>query len=115
MFGGGDRGTFFYENGLDRRAKRIVSLTGTPLPNRPREAYTLARGLNWESIDYLSQDAFMYRYNPSMQKAIRDRHTGQEKLINIEDKGRLPELNARLRCNFKIGRESCRERGGQYV
>jgi SWI/SNF-related matrix-associated actin-dependent regulator 1 of chromatin subfamily A len=95
VFGGGERRDFFFRNGLDRRAKRIVSLTGTPLPNRPREAYTLARGLNWESIDYLSKDAFLYRYNPSIKYA-----TGYTE----EDKGRLPELNARLRCNLMVRR-----------
>lgn len=94
MFGGGERGSFFYENGLDRKAKRIISLTGTPLPNRPREAYTLARGLNWEAIDYLSQDAFLYRFNPSVQFGDH----------NKEAKGRLPELNARLRCNMMVRR-----------
>lgn len=30
---------------LASRCERILALTGTPLPNRPREAYTLARGL----------------------------------------------------------------------
>ncbi len=30
---------------LAERSSRILALTGTPLPNRPREAYTLARGL----------------------------------------------------------------------
>jgi len=30
---------------LAERATRVLALTGTPLPNRPREAYTLARGL----------------------------------------------------------------------
>lgn len=95
MFGGGERGTFFHENGLDRRARRIISLTGTPLPNRPREAYTLSRGLNWEAIDYLSQDAFEYRFNSSV--AVGKGH-------NLEAKGRLPELNARLRCNLMVRR-----------
>ena len=95
VFGGGAIGSPFYENGLDRNIKRMVAMTGTPLPNRPREAYTLARGLNWESIDYLSQDAFHFRYNPSVQMA-----TG----YNLEAKGRLPELNARLRCNLMVRR-----------
>lgn len=66
--------------------------------------YTLARGLNWESIDYLSQDAFLYRYNPSMQIIRTDPATGEDRHINIEEKGRLAELNARLRCNLMVRR-----------
>lgn len=104
VFGGGERGSKFHENGLDRNSRRIVTLTGTPLPNRPREAYTLARGLNWESIDYLSLDAFQYRYNPSMNIFRVDPETGEQKTIKIEDRGRLGELNARLRCNMMVRR-----------
>lgn len=95
IFGGGEVASQFYENGLAQNIKRMVAMTGTPLPNRPREAYTLARGMNWESIDYLSQDAFYYRFNPSVAMS-----TGH----NVEEKGRLPELNARLRCNLMVRR-----------
>ncbi len=83
----------FFENGLDRNIKRMVAMTGTPLPNRPREAYTLARGLNWESIDYLAQAPFESRFNPPKELGYED-----------EIKGRLPELNARLRCNLMVRR-----------
>jgi SNF2 family DNA or RNA helicase len=97
IFGGGARpgpGQYsFFENGLGRNIKRMVAMTGTPLPNRPREAYTLARGLDWESIDYQSADVFYSRFNPP--KALGDRE---------EIKGRLPELNARLRCNLMVRR-----------
>jgi SWI/SNF-related matrix-associated actin-dependent regulator 1 of chromatin subfamily A len=102
VFGGGQKPKFgenkysFYENGLERNIERMIGLTGTPLPNRPREAYTMARGLNWESIDYLSYDAFVDRYNPSGYDAENERRW--------ETKGRLSELNARLRCNFMIRR-----------
>jgi SWI/SNF-related matrix-associated actin-dependent regulator 1 of chromatin subfamily A len=101
VFGGGEKPKFgdkpkysFYNNGLDRNIKRMVGLTGTPVPNRPREAYTLARGLDWEAIDFLSHDAFVERYNPS----------GYDGDNRWESKGRLPELQARLRCNFMVRR-----------
>lgn len=94
VFGGGEKTDFFYRNGLDEHAKRIVAMTGTPLPNRPREAYTLARGLDWESIDYLSYEPFMYRYNASIEQEGN----------KWEVKGRLPELNARMRSNFMVRR-----------
>jgi len=97
IFGGGTRpapGVYnFFENGLARNIDRMVAMTGTPLPNRPRESYTLARGMNWESIDYLSADAFYSRFNPPKLR-------GDEEEI----KGRLPELNARLRCNLMVRR-----------
>jgi SWI/SNF-related matrix-associated actin-dependent regulator 1 of chromatin subfamily A len=93
VFGGGTKN--FKVNWLADRSKHILGLTGTPLPNRPRECYTLARGLCWESIDWTSYDAFQHRFNPSQQMysgAIR------------EEKGRLPELQSRLRCNFMVRR-----------
>lgn len=76
--------------GIVGKAKRTLALTGTPLMNRPRECYTLARGLNWESIDFMSEDYFRNRFNPSGW--------------GWEVQGRLPELRARLRCNFMIRR-----------
>lgn len=93
IFGGG-RGVF-KNRILAEKAKRIVGLTGTPLPNRPRESYTLARALCWESIDWLTYDDFCYRFNPSGRM---DSGWVEEK------KGRLPELQSRLRCNFMVRR-----------
>jgi SWI/SNF-related matrix-associated actin-dependent regulator 1 of chromatin subfamily A len=95
VFGGGARSSKFSTHWLADRTDRIVGLTGTPLPNRPRECYTVARALNWESIDWASYDSFLFRYNPSMQ--VSTGHT-------VEEKGRLPELQARLRCNFMVRR-----------
>jgi SWI/SNF-related matrix-associated actin-dependent regulator 1 of chromatin subfamily A len=96
LFGGG-RGQF-KDNVLAERATKIVGLTGTPLPNRPRECYTLARALHWDAIDWMSYDQFCYRFNPSGQI------TSGETVVNIEKKGRLPELQARLRCNLMVRR-----------
>jgi hypothetical protein len=62
VFGGGEGRAF--EPLLDR-AKRALALTGTPLPNRPREAYVLARGFCFDAIDWMSEDAFRARFNPS--------------------------------------------------
>lgn len=93
VFGGG-RGIFKNDH-IAKHAKRIVGLTGTLLPNRPRECYTVARGLNWESIDWLSYDKFCYRFNPS---GFYDSGAKWEK------QGRLPELHARLRSNLMVRR-----------
>lgn len=84
---------------LASRAGSILSLTGTPLPNRPREAYTMARGLCWDSIDFMSEDRFRDRFNPSMQK-----ETPEGKVYIDERSGRHGELQARLRSNFMVRR-----------
>jgi SWI/SNF-related matrix-associated actin-dependent regulator 1 of chromatin subfamily A len=85
----------FGDPGLADRAKKIVGLTGTPLPNRPRECYTAVRSMCWEAIDFLSEDMFRNRYNPS----IRTPQGGV-----FERVGRLPELQSRLRCNLMVRR-----------
>lgn len=80
---------------LAERAERIVSLTGTPLPNRPRECYTHFRHLCWDAIDWMSEDAFQHRYNPSLKYP-----SGKI----VERQGHLPELRGRLRCNLMVRR-----------
>jgi len=93
IFGGGTGA--FKKKHLSERTGRILTLTGTPLPNRPRECYTIAKALCWESIDWANYDDFTYRYNPSGR--VSDNYVREEK-------GRLPELRARLRCNFMVRR-----------
>lgn len=82
------------------RCNRILALTGTPLPNRPREAYTLARGLCYDSIDYMSERAFGERFNPIVKREIEDPVTGHVKIVTDERTGRHSELQNRLRTNF---------------
>lgn len=84
---------------LAERAARTLALTGTPLPNRPREAYTLSRGLCWDAIDWMSEDRFTERFNPSEQ-----RETPDGKTFIDERSGRHFELQARLRSNFMVRR-----------
>lgn len=83
------------EPGLATRTERILALTGTPLPNRPRECYTLVRALNWGAFDNLSEDAFQRRFNPSFQWPTGHRD---------ERVGHLSEMRARLRCNLMVRR-----------
>ena len=96
VFGGGHHPA---AEALSERAQRTTALTGTPLPNRPREAYTLARGLHFDSIDWLSEAAFTERFNPSVQ-----RETPDGKIYIDERSGRHFELQARLRANFMVRR-----------
>lgn len=101
VFGGGLERDFAP---LASRCGSIMALTGTPLPNRPREAYTLARNLCWDAIDFMSEDDFRDRFNPSirMEKERWNTETKQfEKYWYIDERsGRHAELQNRLRANF---------------
>lgn len=99
VFGGGAAPLF---EPLALRSERILGLTGTPLPNRPREAYTLARNLFPDAIDFASEDAFRSRFNPSRQIEIVDPKTGRTKFAIDERSGRHAELQNRLRANFMV-------------
>jgi SWI/SNF-related matrix-associated actin-dependent regulator of chromatin subfamily A-like protein 1 len=98
LFGGGHGREF---EPIVSRAKRVVGLTGTPLPNRPREVYTLARSLCFESIDWASEDKFRVRFNPSITRDIIGRD-GKPKVVIDERSGRHAELQNRLRANFMV-------------
>ena len=63
IFGAEDLGT-----SIGERAEHILALTGTPIPNRPREAYTLAKNLCFEAVDFSSERAFNERFNPRSSK-----------------------------------------------
>lgn len=95
----GDYETLFAA--LASRSERILALTGTPLPNRPREAYTLARGLCFDSIDWMSEDSFRERFNPSA-RIEGTRSDGSSYMFTREEAGRHGELQNRLRGNFMV-------------
>ena len=98
LFGASARAASPYAGtrGIAERAEQILALTGTPLPNRPRECYTLANALDPSCIDWMNFEQFKDRFNPGG----RDEKTG----ASWEYAGRLPELNARLRCNIMVRR-----------
>ena len=83
-------------------ASRVLGLSGTPLPNRPREAYTVARALCFDAIDWMSEDAFKFRFNPSKRIERIDPVTGRTSFFIDERSGRHAELQARLRANFMV-------------
>lgn len=101
VFGGGLHHTF---KPLASRCGAILALTGTPLPNRPREAYTLARNLCWDSIDYASEDDFRERFNPSITmegERYNPETKAMEPYIYVDERsGRHMELQNRMRVNF---------------
>jgi SWI/SNF-related matrix-associated actin-dependent regulator of chromatin subfamily A-like protein 1 len=97
VFGGGASPKF---PALAHQAGRTLALSGTPLPNRPREAYTLARNLCFDSIDWMSADAFADRYNPTSTG-----YTSRGMIWTRERSGRLTELQNRLRAYFMVRHE----------
>lgn len=101
VFGGGLHPAFAP---LASRCGAIMVLTGTPLPNRPREAYVLARNLCWESIDFASEDDFRERFNPSMRREGERWNSAEgcfETYYYIDERtGRHAELQNRLRGHF---------------
>jgi len=86
---------------LSSRCGAVLALTGTPLPNRPREAYTIARGLCFDSIDWMSEDRFKLRFNPSARLEGK-REDGTTYFYTREEVGRAGELQNRLRANFMV-------------
>ena len=100
IFGGGENRKFVP---FADKCERMVALSGTPIPNRPKEAYTLARGLCFDAIDWLSEERFYDRFNPSVRREKLDPKTGQ--VIGFwtdERSGRHAELQNRMRANFMV-------------
>lgn len=106
VFGDLETGTFRRKNthekifdSLASRAGSILTLTGTPLLNRPREAYILARNQCWDSIDWASEETFSERFNPVVKKE-GTRKDGSTFIYTDERTGRHQELQYRMRANF---------------
>jgi SWI/SNF-related matrix-associated actin-dependent regulator of chromatin subfamily A-like protein 1 len=102
LFGGGVKQ--FANGGIASRCGQIAILTGTPLPNRPREAFTITKALDWSTIDWQSYASFKSRYNPGGTQVTVSPSTGKVSRFVWEGVGRLPELNARLRAHFMVRR-----------
>lgn len=69
-------------------------LTGTPLLNRPSEAFTLLRHVDHEAIDFMGWEKFKQKYN--RQALIK---LPNNKRINLESTANENELQNRLRVN----------------
>lgn len=89
---------------LQSRCGMTIALTGTPTPNRPREAYTLARALCWDAIDWMAEESFGRRFNPVHVHEYTDQRTGRTVMRTEERAGRAGELQSRLRSNFMVRR-----------
>lgn len=89
---------------LITRCERLLALTGTPLPNRPREAFTLANGLCPDAIDFMGEEDFRERFNPTARET-GERADGTKYVYVREESGRAGELQNRLRANFMTRHE----------
>jgi len=89
---------------LAERCGAVMVLTGTPLPNRPREAYVLSKNLCWDSIDFASEDDFRDRFNPSRVEEGERWNADDgcwESFTYVDERtGRHAELQNRMRANF---------------
>lgn len=56
----------------------------------------------WDSIDWMSEDSFSERFNPSMTVETVNRLTGKTSFYIDERTGRHAELQNRLRANFMV-------------
>lgn len=101
---GNSRGEF--QHGEDKipaignYAKHKIALTGTPLLNRPSEAYNLFRYFDHEAIDFMSEDAFKNTYNRQA-----DIKTITGKRFKLESTSLEHELQNRLRVNIMARHE----------
>lgn len=71
---------------------KVVGLSGSPLLNRPAEAFVPMQGLNHASCDFATEKEFRERYNPRERNKTKD-----DKVWTKEETGREPELGNRLR------------------
>ena len=91
-------GMYHWKRGQDplpsitSRCAHVLCLSGTPIVNRPLEAYTTSRALCWDAIDYQSLDRFRQRYNPQKTTVLQG-----GKRVTDEKIGRVKELGNRMR------------------
>lgn len=85
---------------IGQHAKMKLALTGTPLLNRPSEAFTLLRYFDHEAIDFLGWEAFKDRYNHQA-----DMKTIEGKRFKLERTSLESELQNRLRVNVMARHE----------
>lgn len=81
-------------------ATRKLALTGTPLLNRPSEAFTLIRYFDHEAIDFIGWETFKERYNRQA-----DMKTIQGKRFKLESTSLENELQNRLRVHVMARHE----------
>lgn len=86
---------YYGRDGLIHRAPRRLVLTGTPIPNRVDEAYSVIRALAPETIDHMNYRTFLGHYT-----IVRSTQYGDQ-IVGIRHEA---ELYERLRAGFMVRR-----------
>ena len=85
---------------IGNHARYKLALTGTPLLNRPSEAFTLLRYFDHESIDFIGWEQFKERYNRQA-----DMKTISGKRFKLENTSLETELQNRMRVHVMARHE----------
>ncbi|MFA4971475.1 MAG: DEAD/DEAH box helicase [bacterium] len=88
--------------GLINQAKRALFLTGTPLPNRPKELWPLLHAL--DPVTWNLEWPFLMRYCGAVKETIRVRGGFTREVWHTDGASRLEELQERMRSTVMIRR-----------
>lgn len=88
---------------ISKSCGMMLGLSGTIMPNRPREAYTVAKNFCPDSIDWMSERAFGERFNPTA-RIEGFKKDGTPYTYTREEVGRASELQNRMRAGFMVRR-----------
>jgi len=88
---------------LSRSCGMMAGLTGTIMPNRPREAFVVCKNFNHDAIDWMNEREFGERFNP-VARVTGFRKDGSEYTYTKEEVGRTGELQNRMRSSFMVRR-----------
>lgn len=79
-----------------KNCERIIALSGTPMPNRPIELFTMTKLLCWSAIDKLTRHEYGLRYCAAYHTGFGWDYNGAT---------RMKELSEKLKSNFMLRRK----------
>ena len=86
--------------GLIHQAKRAAFLTGTPLPNRPKELYPLLHAL--DPVTFPQEWPFLMRYCGATKEEIRVRGGFTREVWHTDGASHLEELQEKMRASVLV-------------